>query len=68
MAKVLQIQDKKGGTTSITTASGFLAWRKKWAADNGNKKPAGVGVALETPSGEALVTRQLSGCDVWKAV
>ena len=46
---------RQGGTTSIDTSC-FLAWRKKWAAENGQRKPASVGVALETPSGEALAT------------
>ena len=47
--KVIKIHDKQG--TAAISPKDFSAWRKRWAAENGQRKPASVGVALETPFG-----------------
>ena len=53
--KSLSVQDRRGDRIACFRPSGFLAWRKKWAADSGRKAKR-VGLVVDSPGGERLVT------------
>ena len=51
----MSVQDRRGDRIACFRPSGFLAWRKKWAADSGRKAKR-VGLVVDSPGGERLVT------------
>ena len=51
----MSVQDRRGDRIASFRPSGFLAWRKKWAADSG-RKATRVGLVVDSPGGERLVT------------
>ena len=52
--KSLSVQDRRGDRIASVRPSGFLAWRKQWAAESG-RAAKGVGLVVDTPGGERLV-------------
>ena len=53
-AKTLGVQDRRGECVASIRPSEYLAWRKKWASDNG-RVARRVGLAVDTPGGEKFV-------------
>ena len=53
-ATTLRIQDKRGDLIVCIATSGYLMWRKQWAAENGQIARR-VGLVVDTPVGERLV-------------
>ncbi len=56
-AKTLSVHSRDGTHLASIKPSEYLAWRNKWASDNGFP-PRGVGLVVETPGlpgGEQLV-------------
>ena len=51
----MSVQDRRGDRIASFRPSGVLAWRKKWAADSG-RKATRVGLVVDSPGGERLVT------------
>ena len=54
VAATLCVQDKGGALIARIMPSGYLAWRKQWAAENG-RIARNVGLVVDTPIGERLV-------------
>ena len=53
--KTLKVRSQCGEHLTTIKPSEFLGWRKKWADDTG-RAPRRVGLVVDTPGGEALVT------------
>ena len=54
VATTLRVQDKGGELIACIVPSGYLAWRKQWAAKNGQAARR-AGLVVDTPVGEQLV-------------
>ena len=54
VAATLRVQDKGGELIACIAPSGYLVWRKQWAAEN-RRIAQRVGLVVDTPVGERLV-------------
>ena len=54
VAATLRVQDKGGELIACIAPSGYLVWRKQWAAENG-RIARRVGLVVDAPVGERLV-------------
>jgi len=54
VAATIRVQDQGGALIACIVPSGYLAWRKQWASENG-RIARRVGLVVDTPVGERLV-------------
>ena len=54
VATTIRVQDQGGALIACIVPSGYLAWRKQWASENG-RIARRVGLVVDTPGGERLV-------------
>ena len=54
VAATIRVQDQGGSLVACIVPSGYLAWRKQWASENG-RIARRVGLVVDTPVGERLV-------------